>query len=213
METQLTPLQKDLQSLTILKSEIDKIGANCQQIQVVDDSTLAVAQQNLSKAANIASTIEAKRKLIKQPYLDGGKLVDSTAKTLTEGLEKGVAHIKSQIASWEKKRLAEAAEAQRKLEEDLAALTVNSTTADTETLSILATEAKANLDLNLAATKTKGIRYTWDFEVADFNLVPKEWLMVDDSKVKEFIRDTKDDLRDGQVYAGIKFVKKMGVTA
>ena len=66
-------------------------------------------QQNLAKANQLAKAIEEKRKAIKQPYLDAGKKVDEVAKTLSESIEKGIKHIKDQVADWEKKRREEEA--------------------------------------------------------------------------------------------------------
>lgn len=213
METELTPMQKDLSSLMALKAEIDTVGLNCQQIKVMDISTLAVAQQNLSKAVNIAAEIETKRKAIKEPYLVGGKLIDSTAKTLTETLELGVKSIKSEIANWQRKLMTDAAEAKVKLDAEIAALTTNASDADLQVIESVVNEAKEKLDIDAAANKVKGIRWSWGFEVNDITDVPTKWLTIDPAKVKEWLIENKDKLTDGQVHLGLKFIKKMGVSA
>lgn len=101
MENQvITQAKSGLKEIEILKSQIDEIGKNCQQIKVTDEVTLAIGQQNLSKANNMLTLVEDKRKTIKQPYLDAGKLVDNTAKSLTEELNKGIGHIKTQVGNW-----------------------------------------------------------------------------------------------------------------
>jgi len=113
-------LQKNLDIISAFKAQVDEVGSNCQQIQIVDETTLAVGQQNLSKANNLLTSIEAKRKLIKEPYLEAGKLIDSTAKSLVIELEKGIAHIKSQVSEHEKKRLAEQKAKQDEIDRQLA---------------------------------------------------------------------------------------------
>jgi len=114
-------LQKNLDIIQAFKSQVDLIGLNCQQIQIVDETSLAVGQQNLSKANNLLSSIEEKRVAIKAPYFTAGKLIDETAKGLAEQLAKGIKHIKDEVAAWEKKRQAEAKakqdEINRQLEE------------------------------------------------------------------------------------------------
>lgn len=325
-------LQKNIDILQAFKAKVDVIGKNCQQIKVVDETSLAVGQQNLAKANNLLTTIESKRKLIKEPYLEAGKLIDSTAKSLSEELSKGISHIKAEVAEWEKNRLAEQAEKQtainKELEEKrLAAeleekrkadirqyinekavpvlksmyekcisvqacddqlaiieknyksreffqefadeayqirdsyidlikakkqqLLVADMLSDEEKAILLEKEKiglqKANLAIQeaelkakeeaarlekekeeqeaLAAaekerlveeanlSKTKGIRYTWDYEVVNKKDVPTDWLMVDPAEIKQYIQQFKESLRDGQTVYGIRFFKKMGVTA
>jgi hypothetical protein len=210
----LTTINKELLPLTILKAEIDKIGLNCQQIRVVDESTLAVAQQNLSKASNIASDIEAKRKSIKQPYLDGGKLVDSTAKSLIEGLEKGMASVKSEIAAWEKKRLADAAEKQRQIEANIAILSKDiKSEGEVAILNEMASKELELANLEALANKTKNVRYTWGFEIDDYREIPDEWKSLDVAIVKDYLSKHKDKLKDGEVINGVRFYKNMSIVA
>lgn len=56
------------------------------------------------------------------------------------------------------------------------------------------------------------VRRPWTFEVVDINLVPKEFLMVDESKVKEYLKVNSDSLEDGKVVNGIKYYKDLKVT-
>jgi len=113
-------LQKNLDILQAFKQQVDIVGTNCQQIQVVDDTSLAVGQQNLSKANNLLTSIEEKRAIIKAPYWDAGKLIDKTAKDLSEELSKGIKHIKDQVAAWEKKRQDEEKAKQDEIDRQLA---------------------------------------------------------------------------------------------
>jgi hypothetical protein len=98
-------LQRSLDIIMASKLEIDKIGENCLQIKVTDESTLSVAQQNLSKANDMAKFIEAKRVEVKQPHLDNCKTIDATCKDLSESILKGIAHVKEEIKQWELKRI------------------------------------------------------------------------------------------------------------
>lgn len=59
----------------------------------------------------------------------------------------------------------------------------------------------------------KKVRRPWAFEVIDLTKVPKEWLMLDESKVKAFMADNKDTLVEGQQINGVKFFKDLTITA
>jgi len=106
---------KSLQLLDSLKADIDAQAQNCLQIKVVDESTMAVCQQNLSKINQLVKTVDAKRKELKDPYFQAGKLIDSTANSLIEEAEKAVAHLKNEAKEWELKKQREFAQAQAEL--------------------------------------------------------------------------------------------------
>lgn len=56
-------------------------------------------------------------------------------------------------------------------------------------------------------TTTSKIKGTWRFEVVDLSLVSREFLMIDEKKVKEYVKQRKDanTLSDGLIEDGIKF--------
>jgi hypothetical protein len=58
--------------------------------------------------------------------------------------------------------------------------------------------------------KTKGIRYTWDFELVDITMVPKEWICLDEKAVKAYMKESID--KEGTIN-GVRFFKKMNITA
>lgn len=324
-------LQRNLDLLTAFKAEVDKIGNDCKQIKIVDESLLAIGQQNLSKANNLSNSIEEKRKVIKQPYFDAGTLIDSTCKNIVKGLNEGISYVKSEIASWEKKRLEEerkkqeevdhklreeqekvAAETKRKQdirdhidnrsrkslencysrclsaldcdaqldvitknykgedffqeftkeafdlrdryidlikakkEQYLAADSQSSAEkelalkqeelerkridfeneqrkleAEKETIRLakekeererVATEEKARLEALAATERTKGVRYTWGFELSDITKVPAEWLTIDEAKIKAYLKENKDKMKEGELN-GVRFFKNTVIVA
>lgn len=92
--------------------------------------------------------------------------------------------------------------------------------ADEETTEAIKVYVNENIE-EVGATKiadiqdtapTKGIRTNWTFEVIDISQVPLKYLMIDDKKIKEYIKDNKDNLTDGQVVRGIKFFTEKTVT-
>jgi len=109
-------LQKNLNIISEMKKDVEEITSLCSQIIVNDESTLNIAQQNLSKASQLAKYIDEKRAEIKKPYFEAGKQVDALAKELSTPLETVIVHIKDQVKQWELKRIELAEKAKKELE-------------------------------------------------------------------------------------------------
>jgi hypothetical protein len=99
--------------------------------------------------------------------------------------------------------------------EELTALE-NATPDEAEAIKQNAEEAKQEIEsadvtpaISISFKKT---RNPWTYEVVDINSVPKEFLMVDESKVKEYLKANSDSLEDGKVVNGIKYYKDLKVT-
>lgn len=73
-------------------------------------------------------------------------------------------------------------------------------------------EAKAE-SVPFGYANIKKVRRPWAFEVVDATKVPKEWLMLDESKVKEWLKVNSENLVDGQTLSGIKYFKDLTITA
>jgi tetrahydromethanopterin S-methyltransferase subunit F len=182
---QSSELQKSLSIILSVKTQIDAIGTACQQIKIKDYTTLAIAQQNLSKANEMAKFIEEKRVAIKAPYLADCTTIDDTAKEIRETLEKGITHIKSEVKAWELKKREE---------------------------SKVVSQAAQGLGLTAFIPKTKGIRDVWKFELVSKSDLPLEWVTIDEEKVKEWLKTNKDSLKEG-VTTGVRFYKDITVRA
>lgn len=65
---------------------------------------------------------------------------------------------------------------------------------------------------NAPVIEIKKIRRTWKFEIDNLSEVPREFLMVDESKVKEWMKSNEDTLVDGDIRTGIKFFKEISTT-
>lgn len=71
------------------------------QIKVTDSTSLSIANQKMSFVNNHLKEIEAKRKELKQPFIDGGKKIDDTAKELSGLLEPALKHLKTEVGNWQ----------------------------------------------------------------------------------------------------------------
>lgn len=58
--------------------------------------------------------------------------------------------------------------------------------------------------------KASNVAFLWKFELADIKEVPLEWLTLDESKVKEWLKSNKDTLNEG-VTGGVRFYKEASV--
>jgi hypothetical protein len=74
-------------------------------------------------------------------------------------------------------------------------------------------EVKQEVAISGAISKTRGTRMIWKFEAQDMTKVPLEWLTVDDDKVRAYLAENKDKLKDGEVVSGIKFYKEISISA
>lgn len=114
--------QKNIDLLNGFKSQVDEIGNNCRQIQIVDESTLSVGQQNMSKANSMLTMIDANIKAIRKPLNDQLTQISAIGNPLKESLESGIKHLKDEVSKYEKERLAieskKQAEIDRKLREE-----------------------------------------------------------------------------------------------
>jgi len=81
----------------------------------------------------------------------------------------------------------------------------------TEAIKDVVVEKVAEITQTAFETTTK-FRGTWRYEVIDLAAVPRGLLMIDDKKVKEFIKTDKDSLKNGEIIAGIKFFVEESVT-
>jgi hypothetical protein len=298
--------QQGLEKFEQLQKSVTEQVETLSDIEVVDETRLAVANQQLSKTKQITNFIESTRKELKEPYFEAGKQIDALAKKISTPLEEKIQEVKNKMLSYnqveaEKKRVAlealekekkrledEQAKAQAEANENHLKLQVQITKFESEafgkihsattmadlssafTLFVLAfppeygevvkdriktlglakknllnattpeaisvyqkeydkayatvtgtevkiqapviqmpsfdkiEEAKASIEISTPSN----VRKTWTFEIENISNVPLEWLMVDESMVKEFMKKEKESLTEGMVYNGIKFYLK-----
>lgn len=97
-----------------VKAQGVELAVRCNAIQITDVNTLAMAQQVLSQANEFDKAVEKKRKELKEPYLQAGKEIDAIAKSITDGVSKGIEMGKVKLRAWND------SEKLRKNEEDAA---------------------------------------------------------------------------------------------
>lgn len=196
MNTITTANRVDLEwsKLQSTKDVFIQLSEEALQIKVTDNVSLAIANQKLSAVNNHLKLIEEKRTELKKPYLDAGKKVDSIAKDLSEPLNNSIQYLKNQIKEWN-------LELTRREQELKQQAPANSLFEDSINHELAMLESQ----------KASNIRHNWKFDVVDISKVPVQFLMVDEAKVREWIKANKESLNDGDVIAGIKFYKEVSV--
>lgn len=196
MNTITTTDRVDLEwsKLQSTKDVFIQLSEEALQIKVTDDVSLAIANQKLSAVNNHLKLIEEKRTELKKPYLDAGKKVDAVAKDLSEPLNNSIQYLKNQIKEWNLELL-------RREQELKQQAPVNSLFEDSINHELAMLESQ----------KASNVRHNWKFDVVDLSRVPVQFLMVDEAKVREWIKANKESLNDGDVIAGIKFYKEVSV--
>lgn len=148
---------------------------------------------------NKIKEIDDERKQYTQPLDESKKRIMAKAKSITEPLEQYVAKISKAMGDWylqeEKKRQAE----QKKLEEQAIA-----EVGDNPDVIVPIVESVKTTKGQVSTTT--GIKYN-TFEIVDESLVPREYLMLDESKIKEAIN--KGGVKS---ISGIKIVEQVRFT-
>lgn len=99
-----------------LKKQSQQIAENCSQLTVTDDTSLAVATQNLSKLKEFIRNLEKLRKETKEPYLKAGQQIDALAKNLSNPLEAALKSGETNILAYNKIKEEEARKEQQRIQ-------------------------------------------------------------------------------------------------
>jgi hypothetical protein len=205
--------------------------------EIEDDEVLATIAENMRLAAALGRTAEERRVQHKDPFLEGGRVVDGWFKRFRAPLDKAMAPVQAAMDAYGARKLARQqaeAEAQRK-----------SAQAEADRAIARASEAlrqggSASAALDLAAdaalraeeaeertharpadlTRTysdfgavASVRQKWKWRVVNAAAVPREYLMIDDDLVKVAAKKRDSAGKPVVMIPGIEFYAetKMGV--
>lgn len=88
------------QRFDAVKKAAIEIKDRCMKIDIKDDVTLALANQTLSEANTQLNLVEEKRKALKKPYFDAGKIIDEAAKQISGPLEEAIDAGRKKLKEW-----------------------------------------------------------------------------------------------------------------
>jgi hypothetical protein len=195
-----------LEVLASVKKQIDMLADQCRNVVISDAQSLERAKSLAKQAKLIENYIEDKRKELTKPILDRKKAIDDLAKSLTKDLTEAVKHLREQILFYEqeqeRKRLEELhrlEEERRRKEEELKRMQMEGNIEQIEHIEKLAEIETKAAELS---EKSKNLREVWTFEVVDISLVPREYLVLDETAVRRAIQNGVREI------PGLKIFKK-----
>lgn len=160
------------------KTQIDPEVLN-REVVISNQEEYTQAGDVMKLCKNKIKEIDEERKLYTQPLDESKKRIMAKAKSITEPLEKYVEKISKAMGEWylaeEKRRQEE----QKKLEEQA----IKEAGDSPDVIVPIVESVKTTRG---QVSTTTGIKYN-DFEIVDEALIPREYLMVDESKIKEAI--------------------------
>jgi len=201
-------------------------------IEIKDDEALKSAIELGSKINKFEKALEAKRKETVEPLNQEVKKINGMFKPVIENVEKLNGTLKSKILVWQKiveaRRKAWVEEQRKKEIEEMEARKNEMLEIAVESDNDLALDIAGNIEAEQKAIAEKevnvktivkteeaksSIRRTWDFEVVDAGLIPREYLMVDERAIKQAIKDRKIEIEAGTfTIKGVKFYEKESIS-
>jgi len=140
---------------------------------ITNEQDLAQAKEYLLQIKDIRNKIESERKELTKPIMDTKKKLDDKYKAIDEPFQKAELSVKKLMTDYlDKKEL----EVKKEMGKDIAKLAVKD--------------------------EKVSFRIDYDIEVTDISKVAKEFLLVDEQKIKSKIRDGQ------KTFAGIKVTER-----
>lgn len=175
-------------------------------VKVEDQRSMQTALTVCKDAKILAKRVEEIRTALVKPHNDQVKAINTYAKSLLKPLDDFETLIKDQLklfeAKLEKIRQAEAekaekerqqAETKARKEAEIASLFDEKEGAQAEIMleaKVVEAEATKKAQLaQIAQNKVTGARRVWTFEVTDEAKVPREFLSVDEKKIRQAVRE------------------------
>lgn len=171
------------------KAEVRQAATSCsryldqaQELEVCDASTAEYAVKILSEIAEAKKTAEGQRKIFTEPLLESKRAIDNFFKRILEPFEQADKLIRAKVLTYRQEEAqraqVEAAALQKKREEEA------KKTGQAFVPPVVATSPANTLR---AENGSATVRKTWDFLVESEADVPREFLVVDDRKIRAAI--------------------------
>lgn len=160
----------------------DKILVKAKDIQEVEtQDQYEDAEVALSRITKISNDAEKKRKEFSKPFSDFAKQIKAMSDDARSLLESEKQRIKDAMKQYIIKK---EEEAQKKLEEEAKAATSESPFAQH-------IQPPAETPSAPVGGSMSSARKVWQFEIVDESQIPREYLMVDQVKIRKYIQNNK----------------------
>jgi hypothetical protein len=166
-----------IRSLEMYEGKIDRIIEHATKLTVVSNWSAEEAISFGGEAKQLAKSIDAARKAITDPARKFVNKMNDVAKVFTEKLEQVETIIKMKVSSWKRAQAEKVA-----IEEENAK-------ALSESLGIEVAAYVAEAPKNIRGDGAMSYEQTvWRYEIEDESLIPREYLCIDDTKVKGVVK-------------------------
>lgn len=192
--------------------------ANILSIKIETQDDYKKLEEMAKEAKKFEKQVEERRKEIVAPHNDYVKRVKAFTDAVISPIEGAISHSKREFLSWNKKLEQQRIEAQRKLDEERrrkeeearaklekekeeaemasafmpeneqAAIAVSHQVQEQVLEKQIALESKAEQKA-INQMVVKGVRKTWTFEITDESKVPRDFLVIDDKKIRAAVRE------------------------
>lgn len=216
-----------------LKADITLFAKPCFDVAIVDQASCDAAIVMGKEVKSWSKKVEDKRTEMVKPLNDHVKTINTYAKQITDPLDKAEAHIKAQMKAFQIKLEAERqkelkriederktaeAEAARKLAEQKAEAesVAMFMSADDAVRAEIVAEAESERTHNEIATvhklqtkeannmKVSGSRKVWKFDLVDFSKIPREYLTLSETAVREAIKNEVREIPGLNIYQDVQ---------
>lgn len=192
MENTLIVKSDVMQQFGSTKIHIQSLALMVSEVDIQDESSLSIATGLAIQLNGVIKKIEEKRKILKEPFLDAGKVIDGIAKDLTGDGNEAIKSAKAKILFWNDR-------VKEKKIEELSSVDEQFPLEKEEIITIVNQE------------KVSNVRRNWTWKISNHDAIPEEWMMLNVDKVKQYLSDNKDSLKEGQVVNGIEFYKSESI--
>jgi len=201
MSTELIKADIAMQQFSVVQEKIKELADKCEQVQVTDDVTLEEGRQLAVIGRKLEKLIEDRRKELTKPYDDEKKKIMDFVKQLVAGVNNAVEGLRGRILVYEREMerqrqeklrqlqaeiKAKEEEAQRKLREAAKNQSVDESIEAARLNEELMLDAQREVDF--AKAKSSNIRMVWTFEVTNLNEIPREFLVLNETAVRNAIK-------------------------
>jgi hypothetical protein len=194
MSTELSVVESAAIKFNEAKDMISNLANSCKTVVINDAGSLLYAKDLAKNAKKIEKFIEERKMEITRPIMDDKKKIDDLAKNLLSELQLAIKDLRDSILNFEREqeaiRLAELRrleEERKKKEDELRAAMVNKTEVSQEDIQQLQVIKQQQAEA-ITMPSTSSISKVWTFEIMAHELIPLEYLMPDEAKIKAAIK-------------------------
>lgn len=194
---EVTEVKKDLRVFNSATAKVRESLANLAEIKTVKSKENADAVLlTLKDAAQVPKLIEKKRKEMVKPFNETVREINNYAKGLVQNLPDEILRVKGLVQDFQEELNAKEAEKEKKLEEErLAALKKKEDSGEqsledmmNDSLVSHDIEKEEDVPVKVEKTHVKGMKKVWTHEVVDSNLIPQDYMVIDEKAIRAAIK-------------------------